>query len=81
MGLVLVEGESQIADILRASNFSMASPTESMTTATATATSTPKLASGSTSASSSLVVEQGHRGVAMVVTFSAALALVLAGLL
>ncbi|KFY46137.1 hypothetical protein V494_00595 [Pseudogymnoascus sp. VKM F-4513 (FW-928)] len=81
MGLVLVEGESQIADILIASNVSTASPTESMTTATATATSTPKLANSSTSASTSLVVEQGYRGVVMAVAFITALAPVLAGLL
>lgn len=43
MGLVLVEGESQIADILITSNVSTASPTDSMTTAMATLnTPTPK---------------------------------------
>lgn len=67
MGLVLVEGESQIADILIASKVSTASPTESMTTVTATATSTPNLANGSTSASISLVVDQGYRSVTMAV--------------
>ncbi|OBT81233.1 hypothetical protein VE02_10054 [Pseudogymnoascus sp. 03VT05] len=76
MALVLVEGESQIASILKASNVSTASPTGSMTSATAI--STPKPANSSTSASISLVVEQEHRGVTMAVAFIAASALVLA---
>ena len=76
MGLVLVEGESQIANIMKANNVSMASPTGSMTTATAT--STPNLVNGSTSASASLVVGQGLGGVVMLIAFSAVLALVMA---
>ncbi|KFY03310.1 hypothetical protein V490_00216 [Pseudogymnoascus sp. VKM F-3557] len=78
MGLVLVEGDSQIASILKASNVSTASPTGSMTTATATPT--PKPANASTSASTSLVVEQGYRSAAMAAAFIAASALFLAGL-
>merc|ERR1711939_1106340 len=76
MGLVLVEGESQIANIMKANNVSMASPTGVMTTATAT--STPNLVNGSTSASASLVVGQGLGGVVMLIAFSAVLALVMA---